>query len=137
MYACRAAVSVVQYAYAFRKHPSEFLQQSGTPPSAARRHTILQPAFWEPSRLRIYVRLDKQSQCDEQLQCDEQSRPRQVVIRSRIPRPRPEIVDPCAAISVVSNKQSQHTYTHFSGKQTTVLHHRSTSSVPPAQISKG
>ena len=38
VYACRAAASGVQYVYAFRNYPSEFLQQSGTPPSAAWRH---------------------------------------------------------------------------------------------------
>ena len=52
VYACRAAVSVVRYVYPFRNHLSEFLRQFGTPTSAVWRHTTLQPAFWEPSRLR-------------------------------------------------------------------------------------
>ena len=39
------------------------------------------------------------------------------------------IVDLCAAIGAVSNKQSRHTYAHLSGKRTTVLHRRPTSSV--------
>ena len=52
-YACRAAVNTVRYVYAFRNYLSEFLRQSSTPVSAVWRHTTLQSAFWEPSRLRI------------------------------------------------------------------------------------
>ena len=51
VYAYRIAVSTVQYVYAFRNYLSEFLQHLSTPPSAAWRHTTLQPAVWEPSRL--------------------------------------------------------------------------------------
>ena len=50
MYACQAAVSVVRYVYTFRNFVSEFLQQSGTPPSPAWRHATLPlgnlPGFW-------------------------------------------------------------------------------------------
>ena len=46
VHACRLAVSVVRYVYAFWNYLSKCLQQSGTPPSAAWRHTTLQPAFW-------------------------------------------------------------------------------------------
>ena len=35
VYACRAAVSTVQYVYAFRNYSSEFLRQCGTSPSVA------------------------------------------------------------------------------------------------------
>ena len=35
VYACRAAVGVVRHVYAFRNYLSEFLRQSGMPPSAA------------------------------------------------------------------------------------------------------
>ena len=33
-HACRAAMSIVQYVYAFRNYFSDFLRQSGTPTSA-------------------------------------------------------------------------------------------------------
>ena len=52
VYACRAAMSVILYVYALRNYSSECLRQSDTPPGAAGRHTTLQLAFWETSRLR-------------------------------------------------------------------------------------